>query len=66
MSSHDYPDTTTIPRVRGRVSPAVIERQRIPKAVRGLPVVVIESDRDEPDKWLVDLDAVLEIIDGQP
>jgi hypothetical protein len=63
MSDHDYPDTTTFPRNRDRVSPAVIERQRISKAVRGLDVV---QDWSDDLRWYVDLDAVLEIIDGQP
>lgn len=68
MVSNHYPDTTTFPRVRD-VPAAVTERQRISKAVRGLPTVSRDVDlalNDLTPTWLVDLDAVLKIIDGQP
>lgn len=70
MSDHGYPDTTTFPRVRNRVPggySTVTERQRISKAVRGLPWQMAGADgHSEVARWLVDLDAVLEIIDGKP
>jgi hypothetical protein len=64
MSDHDYPDTTTFPRVRDRVPPPS-ERTRISRAVRGLPNWHICGLLD-CCRRVVDLDAVLEIIDGQP